>query len=48
MRAKGIERARQFTWDKVAAKVRAVLEETPRTVSAVARPSGLRKLHAAR
>jgi glycosyltransferase involved in cell wall biosynthesis len=26
MRAKGIERARQFTWDKVAAKVRAVLE----------------------
>ena len=27
MRAKGIERARQFTWDKVAAKVRAVLEE---------------------
>ena len=48
LRVKGIERARQFTWDKVAAKVRAVLEETPRTVSAVARPSGLRKLHVAR
>ena len=27
MRAKGIERARQFTWDAVAAKVRAVLQE---------------------
>jgi len=26
LRAKGIERARQFTWDKVAAKVRTVLE----------------------
>jgi glycosyltransferase involved in cell wall biosynthesis len=27
MRAKGIERSKQFTWDKVAAKVRAILEE---------------------
>jgi glycosyltransferase involved in cell wall biosynthesis len=27
MRAKGIERARRFTWDKVADRVRAALEE---------------------
>jgi glycosyltransferase involved in cell wall biosynthesis len=27
MRAKGIERSKQFTWDKVGAKVRSVLEE---------------------
>jgi glycosyltransferase involved in cell wall biosynthesis len=31
MRAKGIERAQQFTWDKVAAKVRAVLEEAAKS-----------------
>ena len=31
MRAKGVGRARQFTWDKVAAKVRTVLEEAAKS-----------------
>ena len=49
MRANGIERARQFTWDKVAARVRAILEQAGESYQSVARATWLaRKLRIVR